>query len=381
MDNPTCTTTGTSTTTASTTPSRTRRPATGRARPRAAAGSDRGNPRPGAPPARRPSHATPGRAARCRGYRRGRPGPPRPGVVLRWDRQGRRQVRVGCEQVGQVLRAGCADHRRAPSIRGHPDKLGTTVGAWLHGEPADHEPVRVATHPGEAAERFGLCVVGLDPPAGQGVRTDGPQPAAGSRQTLEIRLGMRRPGKIDEIGQREAALAVADRRANGRIERQPLHRRRLIASQPQVPALGPDRREVDVVPASHRRPAEPELDLTFDAHDTVLPPVRAPRANAIAVRPGRPIRPARSPVVALGGGSVGPGVVASSAARVAALPAWPHGYTKPAPRRAGSHPPSRQPLYERQVGARRLLRPGRHAHCRLTYGRRERAPLHAAHPR
>ena len=171
MDNPTCTTTGTSTTTASTTPSRTRRPATGRARPRAAAGSDRGNPRPGAPPARRPSHATPGRAARCRGYRRGRPGPPRPGVVLRWDRQERRQVRVGYEQVGQVLRAGCADHRRAPSIRGHPDKLGTTVGAWLHGEPADHEPVRVATHPGEAAERFGLCVVGLDPPAGQGVRT------------------------------------------------------------------------------------------------------------------------------------------------------------------------------------------------------------------
>jgi hypothetical protein len=78
-------------------------------------------------------------------------------------------------------------------------------------------------------------------------------------------------GEIDKIGQREAALAVADGRGNGRIERQPLHRRRLVASQPQVPVLGSDRREVDVVPDPHHVPAKPQLDLTFDTHRTVLP--------------------------------------------------------------------------------------------------------------
>jgi hypothetical protein len=140
-------------------------------------------------------------------------------VVLRRDRQERGQVLVGHDQVGQVLGAGCANHSRAPPVIGHPDELGVTIGPWLHGEPADHEPVRLATHPGETAERLGLRVVGLDPAADQAMRTCGPQPAARSRQTLQIGLGVRRPREIDEIGQREAALPVADGRGNVRIER------------------------------------------------------------------------------------------------------------------------------------------------------------------
>jgi hypothetical protein len=63
--------------------------------------------------------------------------------------------------------------------------------------------------------------------------------------------------------------------------------------------------------------------------------------------------------------------------RASGLAAWLH---PPAARGArATHPPRRQPV--RATGrCSPSTPPGWHAHCRLTPGRRERTPVHAAHP-
>jgi hypothetical protein len=148
-------------------------------------------------------------------------------------------------------------------------------------QPDEELTVGLAGDAGQPAEGPLAVVLELDPLPAQAVRPDRPQEAPVPGQALDVRLflvGAIR-GQLHEVGQTEAGLPPVPARLLVVVGDQPLHRRGLVAGDPQDGAVAPDGREVGVGTGRPRRLLELQAHRSFHGHAIQPDSLRRDRAS------------------------------------------------------------------------------------------------------